>query len=238
MGSLPAASCFSVRTVTAWSGTMSARSCVSVEMVAWPLMPGSAPGTGTVSAMRTGKVVTSASVPAFFTVAFLAISMTWAGNFRSGKASISISAASPSCRWTTSCSPTSTFISMLERVAMMTMGSSLKSEPRTRSPTCFRREVRMPSMGAVRVVKESRKRASARLALAFRMRSLADCTRAAAPSRSATIFSSSAALALSCLTSRCTRFTSASSLARLTSSTDRSERALCSMASRWCTWAS
>ena len=71
---------------------MRAWSWVSVEMVAWPLMPGRAPGTFTVSAMRTGKVVTSASVPAFFTVAFLAISITCAGNRLSGKASISISA--------------------------------------------------------------------------------------------------------------------------------------------------
>ena len=92
----PPARSFSVRTVTAWIGTTTASSRVSVAMEACALMPGSAPATGAVSASRTMKVVTSASVPAFLTVALRATSTTWAGNLRSGKASISTSAGSPS----------------------------------------------------------------------------------------------------------------------------------------------
>ena len=84
------------RTVTAWIGTTTALSRVSVEIDAWVLMPGSAFSTGWSSASRTKKVVTSPSVPWFFTVALRATSTTVAGNFRSGKASISTSAGSPS----------------------------------------------------------------------------------------------------------------------------------------------
>jgi hypothetical protein len=141
-----------VRTVTACSGTTRASLRVSVAMEAWALIPGSAPGTGAVSASRTGKVVTSCSVLGLRTLAFLAISTTCAGHFFSGMASTSTSAVCPSRRCTTSCSPTSTLTSMEERVAMMTMGSSERSEPRTRSPTCLSREVTTPSMGAVTVV--------------------------------------------------------------------------------------
>ena len=84
------------RTVTAWMGTTIASSRVSVAIDACVLMPGSAFGTGSVSASRTKKVVTSPSVPWFFTVAFRATSTTVAGNFWSGNASISTSAGSPS----------------------------------------------------------------------------------------------------------------------------------------------
>ena len=86
-----------MRAATAWMGTTTAFSWVSEEMRTSALIPGRPPGSCAASDMRTGKVVTSASVPWFLMLAFFAISTTVAGHFLSGKASTSTSALSPRC---------------------------------------------------------------------------------------------------------------------------------------------
>src|ERR1043165_6576645 len=73
------------RTVTAWIGTATTSGCVSVEIVTCALMPANTRTGGTANETHTGKVVTSFSVPAFFTIASRPLSMTvpsiiWPGN--------------------------------------------------------------------------------------------------------------------------------------------------------------
>ena len=133
---------------------MTTLSCVAVEIETADDMPGSPPSGGLSRPTRTKKVVTSASVPAFLICAFLPTATTCPRNCLSGMASMSTADSSPTWIPTTSCSPTSAFTSMSERPPISITTSSLKSDPRMRSPTLCDSSRMVPSMGAVSVARE------------------------------------------------------------------------------------
>ena len=120
---------------------------------------------------------------------------------------------------------------------MTRMTSSEKSEPRTRSPTCFARVVTTPSMGDTSVVSERKWRASRSAASAWSMRPCAASARACPAETSERACSSSAALALPPPASRSTRASSCSSRITCTFCSWRSAAALARAASCCDTWA-
>src|SRR5438067_765674 len=145
---------FASRLVTDWMGTVTTRSWVAVAMETADDIPGRPFSGASLKAMRTKKVVTSASVPGFLIWAFFTRPETYPLNCLSGMASISMVASSPSWMPTTSCSPTSALTSISVRPPISITTSSERSDPRMRSPTLCWISRMVPSMGAVRVARE------------------------------------------------------------------------------------